>query len=467
MMKPQVSIIIALSLFSYSSGLVATESPNIIFILADDLGAVDVGYMKQKQVHTPNIDRLKEEGMCFTNAYAAAPVSSPTRASIITGKYPARLHLTCHIPGVGMQKYVASMNKGQKMTEADFVTSLPKNVPTIAQICKAKSYNTAFIGKWHLSGDGSQLTSDGVVDASSHPENYGFDINLGGCAYGQPASYFSPYKNATLPDGNKGEYLTDRLGNEAVEFIDDHHPDKTGQPFFLYLSTYTVHAPYQVPEETIRENNGNKYFAMIQKLDENVGKVMKKIDEANLRNRTIIIFYSDNGGIQTNLPFNGEKGDLLEGGIRVPLLIRWPEKIKPGSICHQPVSSIDFLPTIAEICGFKFKGTSTNDGISLLPLFSGTENKFKDRPLFWHFPHHRRNTDWAMCAAVREGDWKLIWKFDNNTVSLFNLRTDEYETTDLSGINKKKAQELLNKLKTWQKNVDAIMPVINPDYVLK
>lgn len=467
MIKHQIKIITVLSFLGNSSGFVAAEFPNIVFILADDLGAADVGYMNQKLVHTPNIDRLKEEGMCFTNAYAAAPVSSPTRSSIITGKYPARLHLSCHIPGVGMQKYVASMNKGQKMMEADFVTSLPKNVLTIAQVCKTKAYHTAFIGKWHLSGDGSQLTNDGVVDASTHPENYGFEINLGGCAYGQPASYFSPYKNATLPDGEKGEYLTDRLGNEAVKFIDRHHPDKTGQPFFLYLSTYTVHAPFQVSEKTIIENKGNKYFAMIQKLDENVGKVMKKIDEANLKNKTILIFYSDNGGILTNSPFNGKKGDLLEGGIRVPLLIRWPGKIKPGSFCHQPVSSVDFLPTIAEVCGFSLKQKGVFDGISLLPLFSGVEKKFNDRPLFWHFPHHRNNTRWAMSAAIREGDWKLIWNFDNNAVSLFNLRTDEQETTDLSEINKNKADYLLNKLKIWQKNVDAVMPEINPDFVLR
>lgn len=270
--------------------------------------------------------------------------------------------------------------------------------------------------------------------------------------------------NATISDGVDGEYLTDRLGDEAVNSIEKYHPDKTNKPFFLYLSTYTVHTPYQVPNETVEANKGDKYFAMIQKLDENVGKVLRKIDESNLRNNTIVIFYSDNGGLKSNSPLRGKKGDLLEGGIRVPLLVRWPTKIAAGSICHQPVTSVDFLPTFAEIVGYTSDKVHVTSGNSLVPLFSGNDKEFDNRPIFWHFPHHRNQTGWAMGAAIREGDWKLIWLFEDNKVVLYNLKDDLSESKDLSLVYEDKKHLLLTKLKEWQLKVNAEMPALNTDH---
>ena len=430
--------------------------PNVVFILADDLGYSDLAFTGQKQVQTPNIDKMAKQGVYFTNAYTACPVSSPTRASILTGKYPAELKLTCHIPGRGLEKYKKMTNKGYKMTEAFFLNHLKADEQTLARLMKKKEYQTAFMGKWHLAGEGSIYTNNGVVDADYHPDRFGFDLNIGGCSYGQPASYFSPYKNATLSDGPNGEYLTDRLGDEAVDYIQKNKEN----PFFLYLSFHSVHTPYQVPKVTIQKNNGNKYYAMIQKLDENVGKVLRCLEEQNIENNTLVVFYSDNGGLQENPPLNGKKGDLLEGGIRVPLIFKWPKYIKPATICDEAVTSIDFYPTFEElIYGSEIDKVTSNRGLSLLPLLKNKKTHLAERSLFWHYPHHRRGTNWAMGGAIRKGDWKLIQLMETNEIKLFHLKKDEKEQQDLSKINSKKATELLRELTNWQRSVDAEMPI--------
>ncbi|PWJ57887.1 arylsulfatase A-like enzyme [Dyadobacter jejuensis] len=433
------------------------SQPNIVLILADDLGYADVGYLGKKPgISTPNIDLLAKNGMAFTNAYAAAPVCSPTRASLLTGKSPAALKLTCHIPGMGMQTYLDKFNKGQKLKEAYFVDRLDSQETTIAQLLQRNGYATGFIGKWHLAGDGSAQSNDGIINPDLLPDKYGFDSNIGGCAYGQPASYFSPYKNGTLPDGPAGEYLTDRLGDEAVRFI-VRHKDR---PFFLDLSTYTVHTPMQAPEATVAKYKGNKYYAMIEKLDQAVGKVVGKLKELKLMDDTIIIFYSDNGGLQENPPLRERKGSLYEGGIRVPLIISWTNHISAEQISHEPVTTVDFFPTLLEAAQIPLPKEGQLEGQSLWPILSG-ERTTARQPLYWHFPHHRSGTELAMAAAIREGDWKLIKDFESEELYLFNLKEDVGETKNLQATETNKTKDLLLKLEAWQARVKAEMPEPN------
>ncbi len=432
--------------------------PNIVFIVVDDLGYADVGYMNQKtKIQTPNIDLLAANGVVFSDAYAAAPVCSPTRASIMTGKYPATVKLTCHIPGMGMEKYLKKLSKGKKLKEAYFLDHLPEEEITFAEVLKEKGYSTAYIGKWHLGGEGSAYSKDGIINANYHPDKQGFDINIGGCAYGQPKTYFDPYKNGTITDRKEGEYLTDRLGDEAAMFIEQHKH----KPFFLNLATYTVHTPLSAPVENVEKYNGNTYFAMIEKLDQNVGKVMDKLKELELLENTIVIFYSDNGGLWGNPPLKGKKGTLNEGGIRVPLIVSCPEKIKPGS-CDVPVTSVDFFPTFLELAGVSLSNYPDIEGESLVPLLK--ENKsFPDRAIYWHFPHHRKE-GLSMGAAIREGDWKLIKEFESEELYLYNLKDDLGEEQNLSTQFPEKRAELLHKLEKWQQEVGAEMPQTNEDF---
>lgn len=437
----------------------ADAQPNIVLIIVDDLGYSDVGYMKQKpEIQTPNIDQLAKNGMVFTDAYASCPVCSPTRASLMTGKYPATLKLTCHIPGMGMEKYMAKLSKGKKLKEAWFRDHLPLEELTIAEVLKEKGYATGYLGKWHLGGEGSIYTKDGIVNANYHPDKQGFDVNIGGCAYGQPKSYFDPYHNGTIKDRKEGEYLTDRLGDEAVKFIEQ-HKDK---PFYLNLATYTVHTPLRAPKENVEKYDGNTYFAMIEKLDQNVGKVMNKLGDLDLLENTVVIFYSDNGGLWGNPPLKGKKGTLNEGGIRVPLIFSWPNKIKSGTSCSIPVTTVDFFPTFLELAGATAADYPQLEGESLLPLIY-EEGDIPERAIYWHFPHHRKE-GLSMGAAIREGDWKLITEFESEEIYLYNLKTDIAEENNLSEKYPEKAKDLLTKLEKWQQKVDAEMPEVNEDY---
>ena len=432
--------------------------PNIVFISIDDLGYSDVGFMKYKEsILTPNIDRIAERGMQFTDAYAAAPVCSPTRGSILTGKSPAALKLTCHVPGQGVESYLALKNDGTRLKEAFFIDRLPLEEITIAEVLKEHGYATGYIGKWHLAGGGAIHTTDGVVDARFHPEKQGFDLNIGGCAYGKPVSYFSPYNNKTILDGPNGEYLTDRLGDEAVNFIEEH---KEG-PFFLNWSTYTVHVPLQAPAENIENNNGNEYFAMIEKLDQNIGKVMDKLEELDLLQNTMIIFYSDNGGLFDNPPLKGIKGTLNEGGVRVPLVVSWPGQIIAGSTCCIPVTSVDFFSTFLDLIGIAPSTYPQLEGISLLPMLKG-ENTNSERALYWHFPHHREEEGVSMGAAIRKGKWKYIYEFETEKEYLYNLDEDLSEQFNLVDEDPVRAHELSLELAQWQQKVDAEMPELNP-----
>ena len=455
--KNRTNLWVLLILLVCCNGLQAQESqPNIVFIMADDLGYSDVGYMNYKEgIQTPNIDDLANSGMVFTDAYAACPVCSPTRASLMTGKYPATLKLTTHIPGKPIEDYLVSNNRGMKLKSAYSIDHLPLEEITIAEVLRERGYRTGFLGKWHLAGNGSVTTTDGIVNANYHPDKQGFDVNIGGCAYGQPRSYFSPYRNGTIQDGEDGEYLTDRLGDEAVKFI----TENKDRPFFLNLSTYTVHNPLRAPEETIEKYNGNTYFAMIEKLDQNVGKIMDHLKEQNLLENTIVFFYSDNGGVYGNAPLRSGKNSLYEGGLRVPLIVSWPEKIKAGSRCEKPVTTVDFFPTLLDLVNVSPKSHPQLEGTSILPLLLG-ENNFPERAIYWHFPHNR-GPYLAMGAAIREGDWKLVTRFDREEIHLYNLEEDLEEENNLYLEYPEKTKDLMEKLEKWQAEVDAEMPQIN------
>ena len=443
----------------------AADRPNIIFIIADDLGRQDLGCYGSAFYETPNLDRLAKEGMLFTQAYAACHVCSPTRASILTGKHPARLHLTDYIPGSGDKPF-------RRLKVPEWRKYLPLEETTIAESLKTAGYVTAFIGKWHLG------------NSNYWPLAQGFDVNIGGCHMGQPPSYFSPYKIPTMTDGPPGEYLTDRLTDEAVKFMEA----KKDQPFFLYLSHYAIHNPQQAKTNLIEKyrakkapsgtefitDNGRQvrqiqnrpiYAAMMESLDDSVGRVMANLKKLGIEKNTLLIFTSDNGGLSTaegtptsNVPLRMGKGWHYEGGIREPLLAKWPAVIKAGSVCEKPMISTDYFPTFLEIAGGK--GNSA-DGQSLLPLLKSQSRE--ERPLFWHYPHYS-NQGGGPSGAVRIGDFKLIEWFEDMRVELYNIREDISEKNDLS----KKLPETVAKLRTelhaWRKSVDAQMMTPNPDF---
>jgi arylsulfatase A-like enzyme len=445
--------------------------PNIVFVLADDFGWKDLACYGSTFHQTPAIDSLAANGMRFTDAYAACNVCSPTRASIMTGKFPARLHLTDWLPGRGDMP-------SQKLNRPTIIQNLPLEEVTLGEAFKQAGYATGFFGKWHLGSE------------QFFPDKQGFDVNIGGCALGHPPSYFSPYKIPTLPDGPAGEYLTDRLTDEVIKFIEAH---KSG-PFLVYLSHYAVHNPQQAKPELVKKytekaaalspagpefitdlgrqvrqiQNRPIYAAMVESLDQSVGRITKKLAELGLEQNTIVVFTSDNGGLSTsegtstsNLPLRMGKGWNHEGGIREPLIVSWPAVIKPGSTCTEPMISTDYYPTLLEAAGLPARPTQHVDGMSILPLLKG--GTMPQRPLFWHYPHYS-NQGGPPSGAVRLGDWKLIEWYEDGQVNLYNLKDDIGEHNDLAAKMPEKAAELRRMLADWRTSVDAQMPTVNPAY---
>lgn len=429
--------------------------PNFVFILADDLGWTDLGCFGSTFYQTPNIDRLAREGMRFTNAYAACPVCSPTRASILTGKYPARLHLTDWIPG--------RIPPGLKMRPPDWTPRLPLSETTLAETLKPAGYTSASVGKWHLG------------DEQYYPEKQGFDLNFGGCHLGATPRYFYPYKIPNIRTGKAGEYLTDRLADEALSFLDN----AKSRPFLLYLSHYAVHTPLEAKPEMAARYRGRvrpgqshshpEYAAMIESVDQSVGRVLQKLDELNLANDTVVFFTSANGGvvgrrhITSNEPLREEKATLYEGGIRVPLIVRWPGAAKPGTVSETPVSSVDFFPTMVEMSGAMALAGPV-DGVSLVPVLKG--GSAPERALYWHYPHynfHQPLIPTRPCGAVRKGGYKLIEFYEDNHTELYNLREDIGERRNLTRSQADKASELRRDLEAWRKSVGAQMPVPAPE----
>jgi arylsulfatase A-like enzyme len=463
------------------TGHAQPAKPNFLFILADDLGWKDLGCYGSTFYETPNLDRLATTGMRFTNAYAACPVCSPTRASILSGKYPARMATTDWFGAP--QPDMAHKHRGTRdkpLLPASYIPQLPLEEESLAEALKDGGYSTFFAGKWHLGKEGF------------HPEDQGFDVNKGGHHRGSPhpGGYFSPYGNPKLPDGPEGEHLPDRLARETNIFIDEHRD----APFLAYLSFYSVHTPLQARDDLIKKYEAKKaalgdhdpvwgkegprklrlvqehavYAGMVEAMDAAVGKVLDHLDQRNIADNTIVIFMSDNGGLSTseghptsNLPLRAGKGWLYEGGIREPMIIRSPGVTKGGSVCDTPVTSTDFYPTMLEMANLPPKSAQHVDGVSLTPLLQGGTTLERDA-LYWHYPHYG-NQGGTPGAAIREGDWKLIEYFDDKPVELFNLAEDVGEQQNLAAAMPERVAQLRGKLDAWQKEVGARFPTANPN----
>jgi arylsulfatase A len=409
--------------------------PNIVFILADDLGINDLSCYGRKDHETPRLDRLARQGVRFTCGLAE-PVCSPSRAAILTGKAPARLHLTTFLPG-------RPDTPAQKLLHPKIERQLPLKEKTVAGLLKEAGYTTACIGKWHLG------------DASSGPEKYGFDVVHAGKANTPPSE----------TEGGKGEY---DLTRHALQFLDDNQ----SRPFFLYLAHNNPHIPLDAKPELVKKYKDSfnpTYAAMVSTLDTCVGQVLDKLDELRLADRTLVVFVSDNGGLHVlespdspathNTPFRAGKGFLYEGGLRVPLIVRWPGHVKAGQTSDVPVSVADWTPTLLEACGIK--PPEKLDGISLIKLLEGGE--CPARSLFWHFPHYT-NQGGRPGGVVRDGDWKLIEHYEDGRVELFNLAKDPGETRDLSESERKRAADLKARLAAWRKEVGAQENAPNPKF---
>ncbi|MBI1372597.1 MAG: sulfatase-like hydrolase/transferase [Phycisphaera sp.] len=455
----------------------ANPNTNFVFLLVDDLGWADVGCNGSTFHETPNIDRLAASGVRFTQAYAACPVCSPTRASIMTGRHPVRVDITDWIPG-------ASGGKNPKLIAPEDRDNLALEETTIAEALKPHGYQTFFAGKWHLGGEGFL------------PTDQGFDINYGGNHTGSPrGGYYAPWQNPQIPEpGKPGEYLTDRLTDASIDFLRKRDP---ARPFLLYLAYYNVHTPVQECKEFVQhfkdkaakmfkgatpfadEHDGVSrmrqdrpdYASMVAAVDKSVGRLLDQLDALKLTGNTVVIFFSDNGGLCTlgakngstcNLPLRSGKGWVYEGGVREPMIVRAPGVTKPGAVCDTPVISMDFFPTMLELAGLPLMPDKHVDGVSLVPLLKG-QPLVTDRPIAWHYPHYHGST-WRPGAALREGDWKIVELYEYETVELYNLAEDLGEQYDLSKKNPDKTREMLAKLHAWQQSVGAKMPKPNPNY---
>ncbi|MHC4324192.1 MAG: sulfatase [Planctomycetota bacterium] len=432
----------------------AERPPNVLLIMIDDLGWTDLHCQGNNRLETPNIDRLALQGMRFTDGYAAAPVCSPTRAAIMTGQSPARLAITNHLPD---QKRFEPDNA--TLRSAGSVDHLSPDYVTIAERLKEAGYANAFIGKWHLSGRREEMST---TEPARRPEQQGFDLNVGGCCFGGPPSYFSPYKNPAIQDGTEGEYLTERLADEAIDFMRKHQ----AQPFFIALWNYTVHWPMQAPQELIDKYKtrpglkDHRYAAMIEAMDTQIGRVLESLDALKLADNTLVIFTSDNGafgGVTDLHPLRGCKGYLYEGGIRVPLIVRWPGQVKPGTICTTPVISTDFYPTILDVAGLKAKPGKPLDGESIVPLIR-QKSPLQRRAIYFHYPNYAFHRGNRLGGAIREGDYKLIEYYDDGSVELYNLSKDVGEQHDLSQKLPQKARDMKEKLDQWLRTSGARMP---------
>lgn len=456
-----VSFLILLGFLTFPV-LGAARMPNVILILADDLGWTDLACFGSDFYETPHLDQLAREGMKFTQNYSACTVCSPTRAALMTGKYPARLHITDWIPG--------QMPDNPKLLVPDWTKFLPLTETTIADAFKSAGYATASIGKWHLGTE------------EYWPEKHGFDMNIAGTDKPQPPTYFAPWKIPTLTEGKDGEYLTDRLGEEAVKFIEA----KRDQPFFLYLPHFAVHTPTQGPANLVAKykaklkpglNHTNVvYAAMVESLDAAVGRVLAKLEELKLSERTIVVFTSDNGGLitrgtTTNAPLRYGKASAYEGGVRVPLVVRWPGVTKPGSVSDTPVITMDLFPTLLEATGVKpaafnpHTGSAGRDGVSIVPFLRGARGLDRTE-LFWHYPHHQHYQLGGATpyGAIRSGDFKLIEFFNDMHAELYDLHNDIGEQRDLALSMPDKAKELRARLHAWRAEVGAQMPTPNPNH---
>ena len=467
-MKMQRVLFLPAMLFGFFQlGISAEPKTNVVFFLIDDLGWRELGCYGSDYYQTPNIDRLAKEGVRFTDAYSACTVCSPTRAAIMTGKYPARLLLTQWLPSGRWSR------TGHKMKEGRYISNLPLEEVTIAEVLRDHGYKTAFMGKWHLG-----------TETYYYPEHQGFDVNGAGRDYGAPGSYFFPFTGKwKIPStgqtlhkkqplsGKKGDYLADRLAEEAESFI----RNNSDNPFFLMLSHYAVHTPLQgKPGKVLNyeKNPENKrqgkpaYAAMVESVDESVGRVTRVLRELGLEKSTLVIFTSDNGGFAgatSNAPLRANKGSNYEGGIRVPAIVKWPKAGRRGVLSNVPIISMDFFPTILAATGHALCPYQHIDGVDLTPVLKKSGGLNRDA-IYWHYPHYNRHPQNFPAGVVRAGNWKLLQEFETGKLSLYDLADDIGETRDLASRYPEKVKSLLTKLKSWQKDVGADLMRPNPEY---
>ncbi|MGI9244998.1 MAG: sulfatase [Verrucomicrobiales bacterium] len=455
------------------------ERPNFVFILADDYGIMDVGIEGSEFYETPNLDKLAAGGMRFTQGYATCQVCSPSRVSIMTGKYPARHGVTDWIGAASGTKW----NRNDKVLPAEYVHALPAEDTTLAEAMLAAGYRTFFAGKWHMGSDKGSL-----------PTDHGFEINQGGGHVGSPYNgFFAPYKNPRLEDGPRGESLPIRLGQETAKFIEANKD----QPFFAYLSFYSVHGPIQTTEElwnkyqkkakggagtdqrflfdrtkAVRQVQDNPIYAgMVESMDSAIGIVLDKLEALDLADNTVVIFTSDNGGVSSgdafstsNLPYRGGKGRQWEGGIREPYYVRAPGVTKAGATTAVPATGTDFYPTILELAGLPQRPDQHVDGVSLVPVLKGGE--LPQRDLFWHYPHYG-NQGGEPSSIVRSGDWKLIRYYEDGREELYRLSKDIGEQNDLAAAEPAKVSELSQRLDKWLKEAGARIPELDSRFDLE
>ncbi|MGV3504766.1 MAG: sulfatase [Adhaeribacter sp.] len=450
-----------------SQAWAASPRANVLVINVDDMGWSDVGCYGSTYYETPHIDRLAREGVRFTQAYAAAAICSPTRAALLTGRYPARVGITDWIRA----EFQGQVNPETGKNPTDWVGTPGKSLltppnglhleqaeRTSAEYLRQQGYVTCHVGKWHLG------------TTNWYPTTQGYDRNIGGSDLGQPPSYFDPYVNTkgsvsyhipTLKPRREGEFLTDRLGDEIVDFL----KANAGKLFFISWNPYAVHTPIQAKKHLIEKyrqkkashHNNPVYAALIESLDDNVGKVLQCLDSLKLSQNTLVIFTSDNGGllpITSNLPLRSGKGYPYEGGLRVPLIVKWPGKSRPGTLVGEPVITMDVFATILEAAGLKTPAGS--DGLTLTPLLQGSKKPF-GRSLFWHFPHYR-GQDVSPYSIARSGHFKLIRYYDDTAPELYDLARDPYETRNLYPQNGPQARKMEDSLEKWLKQVGAKIP---------
>jgi len=439
--------------------------PNVLFIYLDDFGWKDAGYMGSDFYETPHLDRLASEGMTFTNAYSCAANCAPARACLLAGQYTPR-HRIFNV-GTGPRGNA----KHRKLLHVPGTDTLDSQIRTWAHCVQAAGYATATFGKWHLSDD---------------PLPYGFDVNIGGTHSGSPPKgYYPPHDVPGLEDAPEGEYLTDRLSDEAVRFIRAHGDE----PWFLYLTHFAVHTPLDAKKELLAKYEAKEpgtlhrhvaMATMIQAVDDGVGRIRAALDELGLERSTIVVFFSDNGGFRgaTDMaPLRGYKGTYYEGGIREPFFVKWPGVVAPGTTTDEPIIGVDLYPTFCEMTGARLPQGQPLDGVSLVPLLEGKVNTLGPRPLFWHFPAYLQASGGPgsesrdplfrtrPCSIVRLGDWKLHQYFEDGGLDLYNLRDDVGETTNLAQRMPQKTRELLRRLETWRAEIGAPVPTEpNPQY---
>lgn len=472
-MKPTLrgwcALLAALAGLTFNVASAASRPPNVVFLLADDLGWADLACYGADLHETPRLDQLAREGVRFTQAYMM-PVCSPSRAAILTGRHAARLHLTIWREGA------LTPPRDRKLLPPPAITDLPPSEVTLAEVFKAAGYLTFHVGKWHLG------------DADHSPETQGFDLNIGGTHWGAPATYFHPFSGPSgqsrefrcvpgLGLGKPGEYLTDRLTDEALKLIDT----AGDRPFFLNLWFHVPHTPMEGKPKLVEKyraktkpglhHQNPDYAAMVETLDDNVGRVLDRLQERKLTENTLVIFASDNGGytnhnrgrqVTDNSPLRSGKGSLYEGGIRVPLMVRLPGVTPRATVCAEPVMCTDFFPTILELCGLganaQPKSAGPLDGVSLVPLLRQPQSHLRRDALFFHYPHYYPTT--TPVSAVRAGDWKLLEYFEDNHVELYDLRGDPGEHRDLASAQPERAAQLRATLRAWRADVGAQLPTV-------